>query len=272
MSISKRRIALVAAGVATTGAAAVLSLGGTSALYTSGADSQTNSITSGTVALTQDHNISHALTLTGFMPGDQSAKSNYTIDYAGNDAFAAVDMTINSVAQTACSHYSAGAASISAADLLANCTGTGTVPMFDGNTTAGSLDLSVLPENGDTAHQLFDDSALDPGTACSAAVGGLVTCSVTKSNVILPPSSISGAADNLVWHNGTTDRITVQASLPLAAPNVFQGSNVTISFVAHAVQFANNNGPVAQSVGTTLPNGVSGTGNQAAMLFPNSWL
>jgi len=272
MTISKRRIALVGAGVATAGAAAVLSLGGTSALYTSGATSQDNVITSGTVALTQDTQKSVALNVGGFMPGDSSPTSKYALSYAGNDAFTGVDLKITSTANAACAHYASGAASITPTDLLLNCTDTGTVPMFDGDTTSGSLDLSILPNNGNTGHQVLNPGDLETGTACNAAVGGVVTCMVEKDNVILPPGSITGAATDLVWHNGTTDTITVKASLPLAAKNIFQGSNVHINLTAHAVQFANNNGPVASSVGTILANGLSGTGNQAAILFPLSWL
>jgi hypothetical protein len=272
MSISNRRIALVAAGVTTAGAAAVLSLGGTSALYTSGATAQDNVITSGTVVLTQDQGQSFALNVSGFMPGDTSPTSKYALTYAGNDAFTGLNLKITSTAQNACGHYAVGAASIAPADVLANCTDTGTVPMFDGDTTAGSLDLSIDPENGNTAHQVLNPGDLEPGTTCSAPVGGLVTCTVEKDNIILPPGYITGAAGDLVWHNGTTDTIRVTAKLPLQAQNIFQGSDVHINLTAHAVQFANNNGPVASSVGTTLSNGLSGTGNQSAILFPHTWL
>jgi hypothetical protein len=272
MSISKKRLALLAGGVATAGAMAALSLGATTALYSSGADAQSNSITSGTIELTKDTVKSVALNLTGFMPGDTSQKSQYWVSYAGEDAFTGVDLKITSVAQNACPAYVGGAVGISAANLLANCTDTGTIPMFDGDHTAGSLDFSVLPENGGNSHQLFNAADLEPGTVCNADAAGLVTCSIEKDNVILPPHSVSGAADTLVWHNGTTDHISILASLPLAAPNVFQGSNVTIDLTAHAVQFANNNGLVGSSVGTTLPNGVSGTGPQSAVLFPLNWL
>lgn len=269
--LSKRRAALLCAGLGTVGAASAFTFGATSAQYTSTADTQNNTITSGTVALTEDTAQSVQQTITGFMPGDTSQNSKYFLTYAGNDAFVGVDLKITSTAGAACPAYVGSAGPVAVADLLSNCTDTGTVPMFDGDPTSGSLDLSVLPQNGNPAHQLFNPGDLENGSSCSADAAGLVTCTVEKDNVIVPPGSISGGANDLVWHNGTHDFITVKASLPLGASNIFQGSVVHIDLTGHAVQFANNNGPVGSSVGTTLPNGLSGTGGQAAILFPLSW-
>ena len=272
--LNKRSAALLCAGLGTVGAASAFTFGGTSAQYTSTAALQDNSITSGTVALTENTAQSVQNTITGFMPGDTSPKSKYYLTYAGNDAFVGIDMTITSTAQTACGHYVGGAASIPVADLLTNCTTTGTVPMFNGDPTSGSLDLSVLTENGSLATQLVPktgSASLENGSTCSADNTGLVTCTNTKNNLIVPPAYISGAANNLVWHDGTTEFVTTQVALPLGATNIFQGSVVHLKLTGHAVQFANNNGPVGSSVGTTLPAGLSGTGSQAAVLFPLSW-
>jgi predicted ribosomally synthesized peptide with SipW-like signal peptide len=281
MKINKRRMTVVAAGVGALGAITALGLGGTSALYTSQADGQTNTIESGTVVLTQDAPHSVEVHKTGFMPGDgydssgrvvglPDANSKYALVYQGADAFVGLDLSISSTAHNACSHYQLGAASITPADLLSNCTATGTVPMFNGDTTSGSLDLSILPENGNTAHQIFDPTALEPGTECSAAVGGLVTCTVEKKNVIVPPGYVSGAANDLVWTNGRTDFISVKPAPPLNASNIFQGSDVTITLTAHAVQKANNADTWLNttSAGTILANGVS---TAPAVLFPKSW-
>jgi hypothetical protein len=270
MKFNKRRITVIAAGVGALGAVTALGLGGTSALYTSQADGVQHNIESGTVVLTKNVPASFALNVNGFMPGDTSPTGKYAVSYSGNDAFVGLDLTISSTAQNPCDHYSAGAASITAADLLSNCTDTGTVPMFNGDQTSGSLDLSILPQNGNTAHQIFDPVDLEPGTICSAASGGLVTCTVTKTNVIVPPGYISGLASDLVWTNGRTDTITVKASLPLAAPNIFQGSTVAIDLTAHAVQKANNADTWmnTSTAGTTLANGVS---TAPAVLFPKSW-
>jgi predicted ribosomally synthesized peptide with SipW-like signal peptide len=272
MKMNKRRIAVIAAGVGTLGAVTALGLGGTSALYTSQADGQQNSIESGTIVLTKNAVKTVDLNLTGFMPGDTSPKSKYWLDYSGEDAFVGLDLTITSTADKPCPAYVGGASSISPAALVASCTGTGTAPMFNGDPTSGSLDLSILPENGVTAHQLFNPGDLEPGTQCDADVAGVVTCTVERNNVIVPPGYMSTpiTADELAWHDGSSDWITVQAALPLAAPNAFQGSTVGIDLTAHAVQYANNHVPVAGFEGI-LPNGISGTGSQAPVHFPDNF-
>lgn len=273
MSISKRHLALVGGGVAAAGAAAVLSLGGTSALYTSGADSQSNTISSGVIQLTKNAVKSVSFSETGFVPGDTVGPSKYFLDYKGENAFVGLDMTITSTAQNACSHYAGAAvASILPADVLTNCTDTGTVPMFDGQPGAGSLDLSVLPQNGDTAHQLFnlDSSVVGPylsdGTSCASDVAGVITCSVVKKNVILPP----GYGTDMKWVDGHADWVTITASLPLAASNVFQGSSVKIDMVAHAVQADNNTGTKGTNcdAATLFPSGVT----SALTTCPQNWL
>jgi predicted ribosomally synthesized peptide with SipW-like signal peptide len=272
MKINKQRLIVIAAGVGAVGAVTALGLGGTSALYTSQADGQHNSIESGTIVLTKNAAKTVDLNLTGFMPGDTSPKSKYWLDYSGDDAFVGLDLKILSTADKPCPAYVGGVSGITPAALLANCTGTGTVPMFDGDPTSGSLDLSILPENGATAHQLFNPGDLEPGTTCASDASGVVACTVEKKNVIVPPGymTVPVTADELAWHNGSSDWITVRAGLPLAAPNVFQGSTVAIDLTAHAVQYANNHVPVSGFEGI-LPNGVWGTGNQAAAEFPDNF-
>lgn len=276
MSISNRRIALLAAGVVTAGAAGVLTLGGTSALYTSGATGQSNSISSGVIQLTKNAPKSAEFHETGFVPGDSVGPSKYWIDYHGESAYVGLDLTITSTAQSACSHYAGGLASIAPADVLANCTDTGTVPMFDGQPGAGALDLSVLPQNGDTAHQLFNLESgpvvtpgphLSDGTTCAADAAGLVTCSVVKKNVLLPP----GFGTDEKWADGHADWVTVSATLPLAASNIFQGSSVSIAMTAHAVQADNNSGSIAGAncdATTIFPSGVT----SGLTTCPLSWL
>lgn len=275
MKINKRRAMVIAAGVGALGAVTALGIGGTSALYTSTADGQQNTIESGTVTLTKNVVKSAALSETGFMPGDTVGPSKYWVDYAGEDAFVGLDLKITSTASQPCAAYVGAPGSLTPAQVMASCSGTGTLPMFNGDHSVGSLDLSVLPQNGDTAHQLFNATDLEPGTECSADASGVVSCSIEKKNVVLPPHSghTPGVADDLKWVDGTGDWITVTASLPLAAGNIFQGSTVAIDLTAHAVQYANNGGAVAGSLaaGTTLPSGLHGTGNQSAILFPQGW-
>lgn len=271
---SRKRIALVVGGVATAGAAAVLSLGATSALYSSGAVDQTNTIDSGVVELTKDAAQSIEFHVDGFVPGDSVGPSKYYLNYHGEDAFVGLDLNITSTAQNACSAFAGAVANIAPASVLTNCTATGTVPMFDGQPGAGSLDLSVLPENGNTAHQLFnlDSSSVGPylstGTTCSSDVAGVVTCTVEKQNVILPP----GSGTELKWADGHADWVTVKATLPLDASNIFQGSTVAINLVAHAVQYDNNNSTLGTAGGcdatTIFPSGISA----GATTCPVSWL
>jgi hypothetical protein len=268
--MNKRRWGVIAAGVGALTAVAALGLGGTSALYTSTADGQENTILSGTIQLNNTSAASDEFHLTGFMPGDSSPKSFYRLAYSGEDAFVGLDLTITSTAMQACDFYNGGQGVITPASLMTNCTGTGTVPMFNGDVTSGSLDLAILPENGVTAHQLLNPGDLEPGTVCSADASGLVTCTVEKKNIVVPSGSITGAADDLVWLDGFTDWITVKASLPLAAGNIFQGSDVTIGLTGHAVQFANNAVNRSGFEGI-LPNGVWGTGGQAGILFPDNF-
>ena len=274
MKINKRRAGVLAGGVAAVGALAALSLGGTSALFTSQADSQSNQISAGTITLTNNVAKSIALTETGFMPGDTSHTGKYWLDYSGEDAFVAVDLTVTSVAQKPCA-AATNVTNLNKAALLATCTDTGTVPMFDGDPTSGSLDLTILPENGVTAHQLLNPGDLEPGAVCNGDGTGLVTCAVEKKNILVPPGYLSTptAADDLAWKAPKSDWITVKASLPLSAPNQFQGSSVTVDLVGHAVQYANNHDVVGNTgtAGTTLPNGIYGTGLQAAVHFPKSW-
>jgi predicted ribosomally synthesized peptide with SipW-like signal peptide len=275
MKINKRRMTVIAAGVGAVGAITALGLGGTSALYTSQAGGQQNSIESGTVVLTKNVNKSFDFNIDGFMPGDTTPTSKYWLDYSGEDAFVGLDLTITSSADKPCAAYVGHPGSLTPADVMASCSGTGTVPMFNGDATSGSLDLSILPQNGTTAHQLFDYTTgpkIESGTTCAADAAGLVTCTVQKNNVIVPPGYMSApiTEDELAWHNGSADWITVKAALPLAAPNIFQGSDVHIAMTAHAVQYANNHVPVSGFEGI-LPNGIYGTGSQAAVHFPDNF-
>jgi predicted ribosomally synthesized peptide with SipW-like signal peptide len=267
MKISKRRFGVIAAAVGALGALTALGLGGTSALYTSQADGQNNSIESGTIQLNNTSAVSDEIHLTGFMPGDTSPTSKYKLAYSGEDAFVGLDVVISSTALNPCTFYHGGATGITPSALLLNCTDTGTVPMFDGDHTSGSLDLAITPTNGNTAHQIFNPGDLEPGTSCSADTNGLVTCTVEKNNVIVPPGSVAGAADDLVWSTGTTDMIRLSASLPHDAGNIFQGSVVDIDLTAHAVQYANNHVLFAGFEGL-LANGVS---TAAPVQFPDTF-
>ena len=266
MNINKKRLAVLAGGVGAVGAVAALSLGATSALYTSAADSQNNVIESGTIALVGNAPGSVELHETNFMPGD-SKTSKYVLSYEGADAFAGFDIAITSTAQKACAGLADGP--VTAAQVMSSCTEPGTVPMFNGDATSGSLDLTVNYVSGVMGSSLLGDGAFTNVASCNVAAG-IVTCVSNLQNVLLPPRSISGAPNDLVWNDGMSTPVGVKVTLPLAAGNVFQGSDVHIDLTGHAVQAANNSATWSaggSSAGTTRP----GTATAPALLFPMSW-
>lgn len=268
MSINKRRLGVLAGSIGSVGALAALSLGGTSALFTSEADGQNNVIEAGTIALTENETAGVELNETGFMPGDTKT-SKYVLSYAGQDAFVGFDITLTSTAQTACAGLTAGP--VSTATLMATCTETGTVPMFNGDGSSGSMDLVVDHVTGVMSSTLFGPGSFTgAAVSCSADATGLVTCTASKDNVILPPRAISlPTDDDLVWNNGMSTPVGVKVSLPLGAGNVFQGSDVHIDLQGHAVQYANNFATWGAGADptTTRP----GTATHADLRFPKSW-
>jgi len=287
--LTKRRAALLCAGLGTVGAASAFTFGATSAQYTSTAAAQDNSITSGTITLAEDGAASHAYNLTGFMPGDGACysppagatyscdkpRNEYKVDYTGsNPAFVGLDIIVTSTASQPCTAAGASQPSLTPTAVVAACGGTtsvGTLPLFDGNTGGGDLDLAITPENGDTAHQIVLDSDLVSNATCSTDASSVVSCTSTIKNALLPIHS--GADQNaLQWVTGSSDFVQVDLGLPLAAGNQFQGSNVHINLQGHAVQWDNNNttkgsaSPVCDAT-TTFSNGLTAS----TVPCPISW-
>lgn len=278
--LSKRRAALLCAGLGTVGAASAFTFGATSAQYTSTAANQDNVITSGTITLNED-GASHAYdaTLGNFMPGDGACYSPptgatytcdkprnlYKLDYSGsNPAFVGLDISVTSTASQPCAAAGASQPSLTPAAVVAACgasSNVGTLPLFDGNSGGGDLDLAITPENGDTAHQIVLDSDLVSKATCSTDASSVVTCTSTIKNALLPIHS--GADQNaLQWVTGSSDFVQIDLGLPLSAGNQFQGSNVHINLQGHAVQWDNNSttkgsaSPVCDT-NTTFSNGLS---------------
>lgn len=273
------------------GAAGLLSFvgfGGTSALFTSAASTQHNTITAGTVVLTENGSASHAYDLTGFMPGDGACysaptgakytcdkpRNEYALTYTGsNPAFVGLNIVLSSTAAQACTGLAAGA-DYTPAQVVAACTGVGQLPLFDGDASGGDMDLAITPENGDTAHQIVLDSNLVSGAKCSTdATSDVVTCTSEIDNALLP---VTWGADTtaLQWVTNSTDYVQVDLGLPTTAGNQFQGSGVAIDLTAHAVQWENNNttqGSVAPAptcdTTTTFSNGLTAS----TVPCPISW-
>lgn len=282
--LTMKRAALLCAGLGAVGAIGAFTFAGTSAQFTSSADAQNNSITTDTVTLTENMAASQVMSVTHFMPGDGSCysppvgakyicdypRNDYALTYHGADAFVGLDFTIVSTAAQACTALPASA-SVSSTAVASTCTGTGQSPLFNGDPNAGALDLSVTPENGNTAHQLLLDSDLEANTTCSTDASQVVTCTSTTKNVLMPVGYGNTAFNGLKWVDGSTDFVQVDTGLPSTAGNQYQGSGATFTLQSHAVQFKNNNSTVGGSpacdAATTFPNGLGGSGTYC----PISW-
>lgn len=282
--LTMKRAAMLCAGLGVVGAVGAFTFAGTSAQYSSNADAQTNSITTDTVTLTENTTASKVMNVPDFMPGDGSCysppagatyvcdypRNDYALTYSGADAFVGLDFTITSVAAQDCTSLPASSTVTSAA-VASQCTGVGESPLFNGDPSSGALDLSVTPENGDTAHQLLLNSNLDATTTCSTDAAKKVTCTSKALNVLMPTGYGSAAFNGLKWVDGSTDFVQVDTGLPVGAGNQFQGSGATFTLQSHAVQFKNNNTTVGATPGcasgTTFPNGLGSTGNYC----PISW-
>jgi predicted ribosomally synthesized peptide with SipW-like signal peptide len=269
MKINKRRAGVIVGGVGSVAAIAALALGGTSALFSSEANDQANSIQAGTNVLTENTPLSTVVNSVGFMPGD-SEVSRYALKYAGNDAFVGLDIKITSVAAAACDAVSASDADVTEAEMRL-CTATGSQPMYNGDTStqSGAFDLGVAPENGNTFSPVVLSSTLQGAATCASDAAKVITCISELKNIPLPPGYISAPIEeDLIWKDGKTNSVKVTSSLPLGAHNAFQGSTVKIDLVSHAVQSANNSVPKAQADPTTTFGYGAG---QATMLFPKTW-
>jgi hypothetical protein len=276
MKLNKRAGVLMG-GIGVVAAVAALAAGGTSALYSSAIGPQQNKIQSGTSVLTENAAVKNTLNVTDLMPGDTQV-SKYGMKYAGQAAFVGIDLKVTSVAANACSVPGiAGVAALTKAQ-LASCTETGTQPMYNGVPDSGSFDLSVSPENlnGATFVPLVQNQMLGNTTKCSADAAGLISCVAELKNILSVPAYYANAADTFIWKNGDDTNIQITNTLPLSAPNAFQGSKVQIDVSAHAVQAANNAGTFAQrAAGTSTPyaaNSTNPSGDAGSLVtWPKNW-
>jgi hypothetical protein len=275
MKFNKQRAGILVGGLGLVGAVAATTLGGTSALFASEANGQSNQITAGSNVLTENAAFSTVVNATGFMPGDEKV-NKYALKYVGNDAFVGLDVKITSTAQKACDAVAASDTVVTVAE-LSGCTAPGTQPMFNGDTSTstGSLDLSVAPQNNNTFSPVILAGTLESAAKCASDAAKVVTCVSDVKNIPVPPGYIAAdSANDLIWNDGKTGVVQVTSKLPLAAPNAFQGSIVKIGLVSHAVQSANNSVTVGSGQvdpKTTFGYGASGTGNQSTLLFPKLW-
>lgn len=199
----KKRLSYVGAAVAALAAAALVTIGSTTALFSDSSNGGSNTFATGSVTVAE-RPASVVCSVTALMPGDSSASfgsgsgqlstCDYRVKYTGSaPAFLAVDFTVGSGSP-------------------ALFTGAATGAQFKVNVTGGA---SVM--NGTTYRtQAGADTTVTAGTAVT--------------NVLL---STTPAVTN--------DEITftIDYLLPLTAPNALQGGSTSIALTFHAVQAAN---------------------------------
>ena len=187
------------------GAAGVLTIGATNALFGATETSATNTFAAGTVAVAAGTPSSVTCAVTGMVPGDSSAgygsgseslvKCSYKVKYTGTSgAWLGVDVAV------------AG----------------GTPNLYTGTATGLQLKVSV---NG--------SAAMVNGTTYKTAAGvdTTVVSGTPVTNLLI---NTVQAAQNDEFS------IDVTYALPIAAPNALQGGTSSLALTFHAIQSANN--------------------------------
>lgn len=291
--LNRRRVALLCAGLGSVGAVSAFTFGATSAQFTSQAESQTNTITDGTVILHGSQggslpplnipvlNPGDVYCNPGYFPAGQcpggltptATGTLYHVAYTGtSDAFVGFDMKVSSTAAKACTtangattSIGASLASIPVATVTADCSGInaiGTLPVFDGD--AANIDLvsgSTDPSTGQIP--LLTDVDLDNAAKCSSDANSVVTCVSDIKNVELTsfadgtgqPNGNMNALNDEVWPGGHLGHVDIALAveLPKTATNAVQGSGAVVTLSAHAVQVANNTGSLPSGAPNSTP-------------------
>jgi len=187
------------------GAAGVLTIGATNALFGATETSATNTFAAGTVSVAAGTPSSVTCAVTGMVPGDSSAgsgsgseslvKCSYKVKYTGTSgAWLGVDVAV------------AG----------------GTPNLYTGTATGLQLKVSV---NG--------SAAMVNGTTYKTAAGvdTTVVSGTPVTNLLI--NSVQAAQNDEF-------SIDVTYALPIAAPNALQGGTSSLALTFHAIQSANN--------------------------------
>lgn len=286
-----KRAALLCAGVGAVGLVGTFAFTGTSALYTSQAQGQTSTITSGTVTLDNQGSIQLSLPH-NLVPGDTFGGNRYALHYTGTSAaFVGVDVTVTSTSAVACP----SAGTVGGTADLTNCTATGQSPLFDGTGQSGLSVSMVYPSNNNPGNPPAPDAnasvttnQLRTAATCTVLPGNLVQCVSTVKNVLVatgnpawnpnvPGTYANGG--NIIWPaNSNISRIwvSVYGTLDLSASNASQGSTTTVDLAGHAVQADNNTGSFGASTcaaGTNAPmyGSYQSPTVLAALPCPKSW-
>jgi predicted ribosomally synthesized peptide with SipW-like signal peptide len=187
------------------GAAGVLTIGATNALFGATETSATNTFAAGTVSVAAGTPSSVTCAVTGMVPGDSSAgygsgseslvKCSYKVKYTGTSgAWLGVDVNL------------AG----------------GTPNLYTGTATGLQLKVSV---NG--------SAAMVNGTTYKTAAG--------VDTTVVSGTPVTNLLINTVQAVQNDEfSIDVTYALPIAAPNALQGGTSSLALTFHAIQSANN--------------------------------
>ena len=259
---TRKRTALLTAGIGAIGAIGTFTFAGTSALYTDNAGTQDNTITSGTISFNNGGNTQVLQLAHNFVPGDSLVSGNqrYYLNYTGtNNAFIGVDMLVSSTAAQACSDYPASAPVV-VADLATKCQGMGEQPLFGGPAVS---DFNLAGSAGAIGGDLITASDLKNATTCATTVDDKVQCTATVANVLMPfggagwlDASHTALENNgaLIWAPGnhsTSPWVSITGTLAKTVGNQTQGSSTTVKLTGHAVQADNNTSNYQLGCGST---------------------
>ena len=230
-STVKKRLALAGGAMAALTAVGLAGVGGTSALFDSTAPAQTSTFASGTVTLTQAAS-PETCTFTNLAPGTEGSTGQaentgntststtvsplacqYQVNYSGSEnAWLLLDAKVTS----------------SAANTMSSTSTTGTEALFDG--TSSGLQLGVIGGPTSSPTQTFTVGK----ASCTAGTTTVVqTCSSTAADQLVGTGPIAA---------GWSGTFNLDSYFPTWADNTYQGGTVTVTLVAHAVQYANNHG------------------------------
>ena len=235
LSRVKRRLVLAGSGIAALAAVGTVGLGGTSAIFTSQANSQSSSFTAGTVTLTNDASQSVTCTLGNLAPGTMGAYPVTSTKYGQNEATTVPD-------PTACQlkvDYSGSLRAwifldVKVTSTAANPQGgsTGTSALYDGS--SNGLQLGVVGASAGSDSFTGIGQVFSLGGATCGEAGTTQTCTSTSSNQLVD--------FNNPVSSGASGVFNLDSYLPLWAGNAYQGSTATVTLTAHAVQYDNNHG------------------------------
>ncbi|HUY08033.1 MAG TPA: hypothetical protein VMW80_01070 [Candidatus Dormibacteraeota bacterium] len=207
MNLATKRFGLVLAGVVGVGAIAAMAMGASFALFTSSATGISDTVTAGTVTLS--NSASTSCTFTNIAPGDAPTTCQYKVDYTGSlTAWMLLSASITSTT------------GLSASPSVP----VGTSDLYDGTTTG--LQVAIVGDSSEGAR--FSN----PGQSFSP----------TGTNQVVYPLARCVNCTGVEFQPNTTETFTLYAALPSWAGDVYQGGSATITLTASAVQYPNNNG------------------------------